>query len=287
MFKTNWDKKLIVAAYNGDMDGVEKALEKGADINFRQEDVKVNSIGTVYHASAICAASTAGHDRIVSFLADKGADLGAIGHKNWFPLWAAARFGHRQCVYKLLLKPDVEIDRQDANGNTPLMISLKHKNADIADDLIVAGAKLSFQNDNGQTAVDLIYTLDPQDRDKLLSLCGLPPVAAKKSNLKDVHESFERLNDDILLHELISESGFEITTVFNFQIGDIIRVQTKNGVKLSEDKTHFSELDNQDCLKIMFDRLVKLGGKPSTDWRKIKTVKPVPMARGTKGGADV
>ena len=60
------NKMLLANAKSGSLDGVQKALEKGADINY---------IDDIEGHTALAIASVEGHFHIVSFLLDRGATV--------------------------------------------------------------------------------------------------------------------------------------------------------------------------------------------------------------------
>lgn len=79
------DKLLLNGARNGDLEKVKQALEGGADVDAKSEDVGW---------PAIMHASTCGDPKIVQLLIDHGVDVNALGDDGWFAVGCAAKAGH-------------------------------------------------------------------------------------------------------------------------------------------------------------------------------------------------
>ena len=87
--------QLIEAASNGNLDGVKKAIEDGADINVQEES---------FRDTALHKASSAGHVDVVEFLIDSGADMLLLNGVDFTPLHLAARDGRLSIVQLILDK---------------------------------------------------------------------------------------------------------------------------------------------------------------------------------------
>jgi ankyrin repeat protein len=89
------DKELLEAAEAGDLEGVKKALEKGAKIDAQSE---------FFSESALHIASSKGFLEIVEFLVDQGADILLLNGTDFTPIHLAARDGRIRVVEFLLSK---------------------------------------------------------------------------------------------------------------------------------------------------------------------------------------
>lgn len=69
-------------------------------------------------------------------------------------LRGAAEQNHTSDIAKLLAR-GADPDTPDESGNTLLMIAVRHKNAELVDLLVNAGAKLNLRNRHGETAIML------------------------------------------------------------------------------------------------------------------------------------
>ncbi len=75
-------------------------------------------------------------------------------------LFHAIATGDRAAVAKLISVDDFDVDRRDHVGRTPLQIAILSKVADIACDLIDAGARMTSRIVDGRTALHLAAQLD-------------------------------------------------------------------------------------------------------------------------------
>eukprot|EP00658_Telonema_sp_P-2_P064638 TRINITY_DN5376_c0_g1_i3.p1 TRINITY_DN5376_c0_g1~~TRINITY_DN5376_c0_g1_i3.p1 ORF type:complete len:600 (+),score=178.83 TRINITY_DN5376_c0_g1_i3:146-1945(+) len=138
--------------------------------------------------TALYCAAEAGHNSVVQYLGDKGANLGAtcgdaqqtplhaaaLNNKvmcgktlatlganlevvdvvGQHPLHTAAKAGHGQVV-EMLLVLKAEVDTIDKNGATPYALAAQEGHHDVAVILSKAGAEASSGNVNGQQAIHL------------------------------------------------------------------------------------------------------------------------------------
>ncbi|MGD2072771.1 MAG: ankyrin repeat domain-containing protein, partial [Candidatus Thorarchaeota archaeon] len=94
---TKEDKEILRAAEVGNLEGVKKAIEKGADINAQNE---------FFLESALHIASSKGFLEIVEFLVDYGADILLLNATDFTPIHLAARDGRIGVVELLLSKAE-------------------------------------------------------------------------------------------------------------------------------------------------------------------------------------
>lgn len=74
---------------------------------------------------------------------------------------------------------------------------------------------------------------------------------------------YEKISDVELLKTSISENGsMTLTTVFNFEMEDVVRTQYVAGQAPSETHRKFKDFDDKTCLKEMFDELRRRDGNP-------------------------
>jgi len=103
------NEKLFWAVHHGDLDQVKSLLEKGADI-----EAKDNDGWTPLHWAA-----ANGHTAVAKFLFEKGADVQAKDNDGLTPLhWAAAH--GKTAVANLLIEKGADLDTKDSEGRTPL-----------------------------------------------------------------------------------------------------------------------------------------------------------------------
>ncbi|CAQ54400.1 ankyrin repeat domain-containing protein [Wolbachia endosymbiont of Culex quinquefasciatus] len=97
------------AAYFGNLDVVKSLVEKGADVNAKDE----------LSRSLIYYAAYSGNLNVIEFLVEEGADVNAKEEGGRAPLHTAVQLGYLKIV-KLLLEKGAHYDVQNAQGKTPL-----------------------------------------------------------------------------------------------------------------------------------------------------------------------
>lgn len=233
IFKTNWNKKLYKAAQKNDVAAAQDALDHGADINALIGSREFTPlIGAVISRNA----------EMVDFLLSKGANPDLRTREDKYSVGKTA-------MHYLLQR----------HLKTPL------KDIEIAEKLILAGVNLRERDTYGTTIMSVIHNLETAYVERLLAHSKQPIQNVQQLNPKKIDVSgdhYERLSDSELLKTSTSNSGMVLTTIFNFQIGDITRVQVKNGIKVTEQVTKFSDLDSLQSIKPMFEKLIELGGTP-------------------------
>jgi len=104
------NKKLLVAAGDGNLDIVRELLKNGAYVNAK------NNVGE----TALIKASEKGHKDIVDLLLAWGADWNVrTDDEGYAPLHSAASSGHKDIV-DLLLERGASVETRDFYSRTPL-----------------------------------------------------------------------------------------------------------------------------------------------------------------------
>lgn len=97
-----------------------------------------------------------GNVDVVKQLLEQGADVNCCNYKDQTALHCAAKAGFVDIV-ELLLSQGASVDKQDRDGNTPLMaavqsnIKSRERLLDVVSQLLDAGANASRENDKGQS----------------------------------------------------------------------------------------------------------------------------------------
>ncbi len=97
------------AAEKGDLAGVQAELDKGADVNKKDND----------GMTPLLIAVTLGHNEIVELLIAKGADVNVADPFSMTPLHFAAVFGQKE-ITELLLAECADVDAKNLDDETPL-----------------------------------------------------------------------------------------------------------------------------------------------------------------------
>lgn len=98
---------LMAAAYNGDDEVAADLVERGAELEAKDEDGQ----------TPLMYAANAGQAAIVGFLLDRGADANARDKRNSTPIMFAAQHGHTEVVRRLL-EAGADLDVKGDHGLT-------------------------------------------------------------------------------------------------------------------------------------------------------------------------
>lgn len=147
---------LLLGSENGNIAQVRYALERGADINARnnngvsaliwaannghvgvvqlllQHGANINEFSNNYRTSLMWACYW-GHDKVVEFLLEKGALYKIYDDDGMTPLMAAAFSGNRYLVDVLLEKPGIAITETNLWNGTALSIAKAHGHKEVVE----------------------------------------------------------------------------------------------------------------------------------------------------------
>lgn len=107
-----------------------------------QRDFDVNAQGG-RHRSALAAAASGGHGKMVQMLLEAGADVNSHGRLHSSALAAASRYGHREIVH-MLLDAGADVNSQGRNGDA-LAEASRFGHQEIVQILLDAGADVNSQ----------------------------------------------------------------------------------------------------------------------------------------------
>ncbi|XP_078603488.1 uncharacterized protein LOC144877445 [Branchiostoma floridae x Branchiostoma japonicum] len=143
----NANRCLLSAALYGSVEGVNAALEAGADIDFDQLDVwNSGDDTTLPPCTSLLIACQKGHLDVVRLLLHKGASLVKRAMGTSAPLHAAAAGGWTEVV-DLLVQHGATVDIRDGFQRTPLMNACRYKHVDTVRRLIELGARSDLTDD--------------------------------------------------------------------------------------------------------------------------------------------
>lgn len=114
-----------------------------------------------------------GYTRIADLLLSKGAD--ANGNEKAIPLHTAVIANHPEIV-KLLLKAHADVNKQNKQGQTALMLAVEYNHPEIIKVLLQAGANRELQNIYQERAIDIARKKTNQ---ALINLLLEPPLVFK------------------------------------------------------------------------------------------------------------
>ena len=149
--KKRLDREFICACADGDLKGVKKALEKGADINARYDDVP-----------ALLSAVSFGHNDVAMYLVQNPkTDVNVSDVHGTTPLfWAIARDGMSGTVKALLEREDIDTNRKPNWMGASLLHEAVVKQNYTAVRLISENPKtdMDVRDARGQTALHIAVT---------------------------------------------------------------------------------------------------------------------------------
>jgi len=132
--------ELHKAARRGDLQRVKSLVEKGADVNTRDNDGE-----TPLHEAA-----SEGYLEVARFLVERGADVNAKDNHGLTPLHAAASEGYPE-IAQLLVEKGANITVRDNDGLTPLHLAAVFGHLEVARFLVEKGADVNAKDNHGLT----------------------------------------------------------------------------------------------------------------------------------------
>ncbi|MBE6463512.1 MAG: ankyrin repeat domain-containing protein [Alphaproteobacteria bacterium] len=160
--KLGWD--LIEVCENGEKKDVEELIDKGADVNQKDEDGN----------TALMRASYWGYKEVVELLIQNGADVHSKSNNGNTALMRASYWGYKEVV-ELLIRNGADVNQKDEDGNTALMRASCGGRKEVVELLIQKGADVNAKSVTGDTA--LIIAKDEKIKKAIID-------AVKKRNEK-------------------------------------------------------------------------------------------------------
>ena len=128
-------KTIHEAAAKGDLADVKRHLQKGADVNIKDDNDWTPLLYSAFY----------GKKDVVVFLIKQGADVNAASRiTGWTPLHVAADKGHLEVV-KILVSAGANVNAKDTVGMTPIRSAIGDGHKDV----------IEFLKQNGASGEDL------------------------------------------------------------------------------------------------------------------------------------
>jgi len=151
IYENQNSNNLIQLLSGNDLAGFKKAIDDGADINYRNS----------YNQIPIVDAAYLEKSEFVKVLIDAGADVNQIDYTHKFtPLMWAVQNQDKKTIELLIDDVELDLNYTDSVGMSALMLS--HNDINITQILIDAGADWNIKNYEGKDLFDL---MDQMDRD--------------------------------------------------------------------------------------------------------------------------
>jgi ankyrin repeat protein len=147
------NEKMITAAAKGDLHGVQKYCEKGADVNARNKA----------RWTALAYAAKYGHLNVVKYLVEtQSAEVDKKINTGETAMQVALKRGHTD-VAKYLLEKGSDVNMRDIVGMTALSWAAKDGNMDMVKFLVENGADVNAQNPAGRTPIEITLSPDVKE----------------------------------------------------------------------------------------------------------------------------
>ncbi|KAJ8317104.1 hypothetical protein KUTeg_005008 [Tegillarca granosa] len=142
---------LMLACYAGQLDVVKKLREHGA----RYTDHDKGGTTPLHWAV------DSGNAKLVDWMISDGADVNVQDHQTkWTPLIRCASLAGNREVALTLLVAGANIDAQDRDGKTALMVAIINGHQQLVELLLQKNANLKVTNEYGKTALDMARSME-------------------------------------------------------------------------------------------------------------------------------
>lgn len=140
------DEQFLNAVNQGDLNEVERLLQDGADINYKEPHRQ--------GMSALAVASSQGNSVMALFLVASGADVNLQNNSGETPLHFAVSANNLEIIQFLI---ENGADIQPQGDSTPLLAAARRGYFEIVQFLVRNGADINRRDNNGNSALDLAY----------------------------------------------------------------------------------------------------------------------------------
>lgn len=171
--QTGKDKALFESLLSSDLDDVSFALDCGADANATD---KLGCSPLLKILDEQCGAKKRSlfsypaykQSEVASMLIDNGTNLESVDPANNQTALHKATITGNDDIAFMLMELEVNLDAQDINLDTALIIAVRSNNFFLVKDLVNANANLDLKNNSGKTAYDIAKQLKRNEIAELL-----------------------------------------------------------------------------------------------------------------------
>ncbi|KAF8390612.1 hypothetical protein HHK36_025139 [Tetracentron sinense] len=140
---------LMICARYKQQDCLRVLASSGADFGL------ISSAGQCASSIAVSNSWTLGFQQAVLDVIRAGKVARSSNFSIFSPLMLVARTGDTEALKKLIEQPDIDIDDQDDNGFSAVMVAAKEGHVEAFRLLVYAGADVNLPNKSGKTAITL------------------------------------------------------------------------------------------------------------------------------------
>jgi ankyrin repeat protein len=174
---------------------VQSLLDKGADVNARDEDGN----------TALIIAISFGNIDVAEMLMKRGADVNARNKSRETALMAtASTYFYNPSIVKMLLDRGADVNARAEDGVTALMLAVRNNLIDTVKSLLARGVDVSAKDDNGDTA---LASAEEDGNPLIINLLKPGPKASRE--VDEPSGLFDRINQ-ALSHNAADAYGQEI-----------------------------------------------------------------------------
>jgi ankyrin repeat protein len=195
--ETTNSTELCSVAYRGDDILVRSFLQKGANVNSRDNNGCTPIIGAV----------GGGHLSTVKLLIENGADVNAPCNSGANPLFIAADQGHGD-ILRLLLDKGADVNRTDPIGGSALMNAIYRGHTDIVRYLLEKGAEVNLRLKEGETPLIMAVQKENEAVVRMLLDKGADVRAKAHNEMSSLQFAIEKGNTGIA--QMLIEKGADV-----------------------------------------------------------------------------
>ncbi len=205
----NGDTLLMYAIKNNaPQEDIEQLVQYGADVNIADKE----------GVSPLAQAIKQNQYDLMELLLNKGADVNtSLPNDMPILLYAFSNSVSNKILFSLLQK-SVDINQQDAKGNTILLKALQQHNIPLVKELLARNADVNLRNKNGENA--LTYVLTHQVDSKLRNL-----IVSQNADIS------QKMADGstVIWHYLLKLDDVELIKSAFGKVSDIMHLRDENG----------------------------------------------------------
>lgn len=208
------NKALIDAIKDENSEEVQNLLDKGAEVNAKDDD----------DITALMYAADCENDKIAELLISKGADINAKDNDG---MTALMECEHNKIV-ELFINKGADINAKNNDGWTALMFAVESGNKELADYLISNGADIQIKDNEDMTALMHSANFGVKEIAEILIKNGASLNAKDNEGMTPLMYAIDSGEDDIA--ELIINKGADVNAKDNDGL-TVLMHAAKNGDK--------------------------------------------------------